>query len=66
MTADEFKAWLSEMKAAKLIRSDADAARALGTHANTILRYKDKGADQQTALACRALFHRMKPWGAPQ
>jgi hypothetical protein len=57
-----FVEWLAAMKAAGLIRSDADAARLLGISANSVVKMKRNGADLRTALACRALFHRLEPW----
>jgi hypothetical protein len=62
MTSAAFVDWLAAMKAAGLARSDAAAGRLLGVSANTIVAMKRDGADQRTALACRALFHRMEPW----
>jgi len=62
MTHDIFKKWLAEMKAAGLAKSDAECARMLGIHVNTLLSYKDNGASQAIALACRALLHRMTPY----
>jgi len=62
MTAAAFVGWLAAMKAAGLIRSDADAARLLGISANSVVKMKRNGADMRTALACRALFHRLEPW----
>lgn len=62
MTGTQFVEWLAAMKAAGLIRSDADAARLLGVSANSVVKMKRNGADVRTALACRALFHRLEPW----
>lgn len=62
MDAEHFIAWLAEMKAAKLARTDAAAARLLKVSTNTILSLKAKGTDERTALACRALLHRMRPY----
>lgn len=62
MTAVAFAKWLASMKEAGLARSDAAAARLLGVSANTVLEMKQRGADLRTALACRALFHRLEPW----
>jgi hypothetical protein len=62
MTATAFVDWLAAMKAAGLARSDAAASRLLGVSANTVLEMKTRGADVRTALACRALFHRLEPW----
>lgn len=63
MTATDFTAWLAEMKSAGLARSDAECARLLGLSANSIVTMKRNGADQRTALACRALLHRLEPYG---
>jgi hypothetical protein len=62
MTADTFTRWLAEMKAAELARSDAECARLLGVSANSVVAMKKNGADLRTALACRALLHRMEPY----
>lgn len=62
MTADAFNRWLAEMKAARLARSDAAAGRLLGVSPNAVIAMKRKGADHRTALACRALLHRMEPY----
>lgn len=62
MTAPQFTEWLAAMKAAGLIRFDNDAAKALGVTNDTIVNMKHKGTDTRTALACRALFHRLEPW----
>lgn len=63
MTSADFKRWLAEMKAVGAVSSDADCARLLDVSPNTLVSLKRKGADRRTALACRALLHRMKPYG---
>lgn len=63
MTAEQFCQWLDEMKEADLSRSDADAGRQLGKSTDRIVHYKKNGADLTIALACRALLHRMQPYG---
>lgn len=63
MTAASFTAWLAAMKSADLARSDAECARLLGISANSVVAMKKAGADRRTALACRALLHRMEPYG---
>lgn len=63
MNAASFNAWLADMKSAGLARSDAAAARLLGVSANTVVTLKQSGADRRTALACRALLHRLEPYG---
>jgi hypothetical protein len=62
MTAEAFVRWLAEMKQAGLARSDAEAGRLLGIHRNSLPLLKARGTDQRTALACRALLHRLEPY----
>lgn len=62
MTADQFTNWLTDMKSAGLARSDAECGRLLGVSANSVVAMKKNGADLRTALACRALLHRMEPY----
>lgn len=63
MTPDQFEQWLNEMRAGGLARSDAACSRLLGVHVNSIVLFKRNGTDTRTALACRALLHRMEPYG---
>lgn len=63
MSAASFISWLADMKSAGLARSDAECARLLGISANSVVAMKKTGADRRTALACRALLHRMEPYG---
>jgi hypothetical protein len=63
MTPAAFNEWLAAMKLAGLARSDAACARLLGISANSVVKMKQNGTDTRTALACRALFHRLEPWG---
>lgn len=58
----EFTSWLADMKAAGLARSDAQCAKALGISTNSVVTMKKRGADLRTALACRALLHRLEPY----
>ena len=62
MSPAAFAQWLVAMKAAGLARSDAAAGRLLGVSANSVVRMKQEGADLRTALACRALYHRLEAW----
>lgn len=62
MTGPQFTAWLAAMKAAGLAKSDADCAKLLGISSNSVVTMKAKGADTRTALACRALLHRLEPY----
>ena len=62
MTHDHFINWLADMKSAGLARSDAQCAKALGISANSVVDMKKRGADLRTALACRALLHRLEPY----
>ncbi len=60
MTPEEFKDWLKIMRI-----SQKKASVALGVHVNTVNGWVlGKTAINQTvALACRALYHRLEPWG---
>lgn len=62
MTGAQFIAWLAEMKSAGLAKSDAECGRLLDKSPDTIVRMKKDGTDRTTALACRALLHRMQPY----
>jgi len=62
MTPEQFKHWLAAVKASGQAKSDADAAKLIGVHANSLLRYKISGADKTIALACRAVFHKLGPY----
>lgn len=62
MTPETFTRWLADMKSAGLARSDAECARLLGISTNSVVTMKKRGADLRTALACRALLHRMEPY----
>jgi hypothetical protein len=64
MTPEQFNSWLADMKSAGLARSDAAAARLLGISANAVVEMKKRGADRRTALACRALLHRLEAYGS--
>ena len=63
MTAHQFQQWLAAMKTAGLARSDAECGRLLGISANSVVTMKRRGCDLRTALACRALYHRLSAWG---
>lgn len=52
--------WVYDMKAAGLARSDEECAELLGV---SVLGLKDCGTDRTVALACRALLHRLEPYG---
>lgn len=62
MTPAAFINWLAQMKDAGLARSDAAAGRLLGISANAVVGMKRRGTDYRTALACRAVAHRLEPW----
>ena len=62
MSPAAFINWLAAMKAAGMAKSDAQCARALGVSANSVVDMKKRGADLRTALACRALLHRLEPY----
>jgi hypothetical protein len=62
VTSEQFAQWLADMKVAGLARSDAKCAELLGLSANSVLAMKQRGTDRRTALACRALLHRLEPY----
>lgn len=62
MAPSVFTQWLADMKSAGLARSDADCAKLLGISANGLVKRKKQGANLETALACRALLHRLEPY----
>ena len=62
MHAESFTNWLASMTAAGLISSKREAAELLGVTDDTITAYLRRGADLRTALACRALYHRLDAW----
>lgn len=64
MTPDHFRQWLAEMKSAGLARSDAECGRLIGVTPNAVVGMKRRGTDHRTALACRAVLHRLEPYGA--
>lgn len=57
MTFEAFNGWLAAMGI-----SGTEAGRRLGFHANTITKFKRRGAPAHVALACAALYHRLEPW----
>ncbi|MFD2248923.1 hypothetical protein FHS82_001038 [Pseudochelatococcus lubricantis] len=64
MTPADVSAWVADMKAKRIAAIDAECARLLGMHPNSIAAMKQRGADRRTALACRALVHLMEPYKA--
>lgn len=62
MSPLQFIMWLADMKSAGLARSDAQCAKLLGISSNSVVDMKKRGADLRTALACRALLHRLEPY----
>lgn len=66
MTSEAFTRWLAEMKSAGLAKSDAEAGRLIGVSAHSIVAMKREGvnghAAERTALACRAVLHRLEPY----
>ena len=63
MTPDAFQRWLADMQSAGLARSQAECARLLDVSENAVTTMKERGANRRTALACRALLHRLEPYG---
>lgn len=64
MTPEEFNDWLADMKTAGLGKNGIACARLLGISANSVVEMRRRGADRRTALACRALLHKLEPYGA--
>lgn len=64
MTPADVAAWIADMKEKRIATTDAECARLLGMHPNSIASMKQRGADRRTALACRALAHLMEPYKA--
>jgi len=62
MSPASFASWLAAMKDAGLARSAAQAGRLLGISPNGMTYLKRHGTDLRTALACRALLHRLEPY----
>lgn len=68
MTPAAFRRWLADMQSAGLARSDAECGRLLGTERRqTVGDLKARGLEgpegHRLALACRALLHRLEPYG---
>lgn len=62
ITAVAFQAWLATMKLKRIAFTDAEAAKLLDVHVNTLSRWKRDGAPHVVALACWALDNHGKPW----
>lgn len=67
MNGEQFRAWRKQMK-----WSQEQAATELGVNRTTVRTYEHEqrpdgkpfsGIPRNIALACRALFHRLPPWG---
>lgn len=59
MTPEEFKAWVKQMKDWGIAQSRNECGRLLGVVPNTMIRFCKNGCDKRTALACKALLHRL-------
>jgi hypothetical protein len=62
MPAPSFIAWLEAMASHPFYKSEHEAALALGVTDSAVEIMKREGADTRTALACRALLHRLEPY----
>lgn len=64
MTREEVRRWLAAMKAEGFAKSDADCARALGVHPNTITNWRNHGIldARRTRLAMAALLAGLGPY----
>jgi len=63
MTPQQFINWLAEMKTVGLAKSNRKCAELLGVTPHGIMHMEKNGTDRRTALACRALLHRLEPYG---
>lgn len=59
MTAEQFNAWLAEMKATYGITKDKRIAEMLCVSDDTMTRYKQRGCSKNAALSCKALLHNL-------
>jgi len=57
MSPGQVELWLHKMKRARRAKSDAEAARLLHVSYNAMVRFKQRGADHRTLLACLYLLH---------
>lgn len=62
MPPEAFLRWQDEMKDPPFFADDAQCAKLLGISPNSVVAMKRNGADTRTALACRALLHRLEPY----
>ena len=62
MTGEQFQKWLQEMKTARIGTTKAACGRLLGVSKRSVMLYQVQGCDLKTALACRALLHRLEPY----
>lgn len=62
MSGEAFCQWLAEMAKPPFFAGDTKCAELLGISANSVVTMKKNGADVRTALACRALLHRLEPY----
>jgi hypothetical protein len=56
MSAEDFCAFLSEMKSAGRATYDMEVAAMLGRTNDAVVRFKKQGADKTIALACAAVL----------
>lgn len=64
MDAVKFRQWLSEMEGEPFFASAHQCAHMLGVSKESVKAMQRNGCDRRTALACRALLHRMEPYGS--
>lgn len=61
-SGEAFRAWLDAMRRTPPSHTESQCAAALGVTMDELEEMKRNGTDVRTALACRALFHRLEPW----
>ena len=63
MSREAVRRWLAAMKAEGLAKSDADCARLVGVHPNTMTNWRNKGVeDKTTRLAMAAVLAGLEPY----
>ena len=59
MTAEEFKAWVKQMREYGIARSKAQCAKLLKKHPNSISNYCKRGCNESVASHCFRILHRL-------
>ena len=64
ISAAAFRSWLTEMSKRPFYSDPRSCAEKLGVSYETVMDWAANGSDARTALACRALLHRLVPYGS--